>query len=50
MKKLLLALLSIASVAGCSAAPTTATTAGQIDTQYLYGTVAGTPQRPSLMN
>jgi hypothetical protein len=49
MKTLLaFTLAALAVLAGCTSAPTQ--TASQIDTQYQYGTFAGMPQRPSLMN
>jgi uncharacterized lipoprotein YajG len=51
MKTLLaFALAALAILAGCTSTPTQTQTATQIDTQYEYGTFAGLPQRPSLMN
>ena len=50
MKIVLLSVLAaLALLAGCSSAPTT-TSSTQADTEYLYGTWAGTPQRPTLMD
>jgi hypothetical protein len=42
------ALAALTVLAGCTSTPTQ--TASQIDTQYEYGTFAGLPQRPSLMD
>ena len=42
------ALAALAILAGCTSASTR--TASQIDTQYEYGTFAGLPQRPDLMD
>ena len=51
MKTLItLTLATLALLAGCTSTPTQTQTASQVDTQYEYGTVAGTPQRPSLMD
>ena len=47
MKTLLLALVAFALLTGCSSVPSST---AQIDGDYLYGTWAGTPQRPTLMD
>ena len=48
MKTLFFTLIALALLGGCSTPP--AGNAAQVDTDYLYGTWAGTPQRPTLMD